>query len=230
MARGHRDYEKAVVAVESEGYQDLHGRILVNDTFEDTPFKWVGVGNGTHFETRQQRAAYNGSLGAELEITSDAPPAQRLSQIGRLFPVDVTQRLMTELFWQADVIAPMDFFTVNIIRYAETGREDAGIRYNRAAQYWEYYDATPAWVELPGSHQTIYGTAWNELSLSADFATNEYISFKSNDLEINMGGIPARTLGPFLGAHAEIWITAENSTANRLRIAIDDVVVKELEV
>jgi hypothetical protein len=230
MARGRRDYEKAVVAVESIGYPDLHGRILMQDNFEDTPLKWGGIGSGNWFVTRQQRAAYNGSFGMELDITSDAPPAQRVAQAVRIVPIDVTERIMGEIFWRAEPTAQLDYFEMVLQRYTGAERKTAAVRYNAAAQYWEYLNDVPVWVQLQGSNQEIHGDAWNELTLSADCNTDHYITFKSNNIGLNMGGVAITTPGNLTAAHFEIWLSAYNITGTQLRVSIDDAVLKELEV
>lgn len=230
MARGRKDYEKAVIVVESEGYQDLHGRILMNDNIEDTPIKWGGLGSGDWFVTRQQRAAYNGSFGLELDITSDAPPGQRVAQAVRMVPIDITERILAELFWRAEPVAQLDYFEVVLQRYTGTERKFAAVRYDRAAQHWEYMNDTPAWVQLPGSNQEIHDGGWNELTLSADCNTDNYITFKSNNVGINMGAMAIPTPGSPTAAHLEIWLSAYNSTDTQLIVSIDDAVIRELAV
>jgi len=230
MARGRKDYEKAVIAVESEGYKDLHGRILMNDDFEDTPFKWYTAGTGTHFESRQAMAAYNGSFGAELDITSDAPPIPRYARMIRTFPVDVTERVLAELFWRANVLTRMSYLIVEIYRYDGTYEDRITLTYYPATQLWTYRNAAGGETQLVGGAQTFADEAWNELTISVDFAANEYITFKSNNLEVNMGGIACSSVLNPAGAHASIWIWAYNTTANKLLVHVDDAVVRELEV
>lgn len=229
MARGRRDYEKAVVAVESEGYRDLHGRILMNDTFEDTPFKWTSDGTGHHFETRQQRAAYNGSVGAELEVTSDFPPTFRTSEMWRYAPIDVTRRLELEMFWRVNDTDNLSVMQTRIQFWDGTAFHVAGVEYNQDIQQWRYTNNAGATVDLPGAEQTIYGGGWNELTLSADFATDRYIRAKSNNMEINMGEIPAWNFGNLAGAHVAVFIVAGTVAGDPLILSIDDVVLKELE-
>jgi len=230
MARGRKDYEKAVIAVQSEGYTDLHGRILMNDNFEDTPFKWATAGTGTWFADRQARAAYNGSYGAELDVTSDAPPAQRTAQMLRLIPIDVTQRLEFQMFWRANFLARMNHLEVWVQYYDGADAHSAVIRYDGINEIWEYRDSTGAMTNLPGSEQIFFDGSWNELSLSVDFATDRYITFKSNNMEINMGDIACRMFGNPLPARLYFQIRTGNITANQLLVSIDDAVVKELEV
>ena len=229
MARGRHDYEKTVIAVESEGYRDMHGRILMIDDFEDTPFKWTGAGSGTHFETRQARAAYNGSYGAELDITSDAPPAARTSSITRNVPIDVTERLLMELFWKASALARLYFFTIEIQLYDGAEYHRIELRYEQTTNIWQYRDDGGARVDLPGSEQTFYDNAWNELTLRGDFTADRYISMKSNNLELNMGHIPSQHNNNLTAAHLNVAISAANITANQLIVSLDDVVLKELE-
>lgn len=229
MARGRRDYEKAVVAVESEGYQDLHGRILMNDDFENTPFKWTGTGTGTHFETRQQRAAYNGSMGAELEVASDAPPASRDATILRYVPTDVTERLAFEIFWRANDITIMNSIEILMLLFDGVEFHRTEILYDQPNEIWRYRNDANVVVDLPGSEQTFRNEAWNELMLSADMAADEYIRMKSNNMEINMGGLGCTHLGAPAGGHLRIHIQATNITADQLIISIDDAVLKELE-
>jgi len=230
MARGRHDYEKKVIAVESEGYQDLHGRILMNDNFEDTPFKWAGSGSGTHFEARQARAAYNGSYGAELDLTSDAPPAARSSRIQRYVPIDITERFELELFWRANVIARMRNMNLWIEYYAGAQYNNILIQYWQPTAEWRYMNAASGIVPIPGAAQLLYDNGWNELTLSADFATDHHIRMKSNNMEINMGALPCRHNDNLTGAHVTLWLEVSITTANQLLVSIDDAILKELEV
>lgn len=229
MARGRKDYEKAVIVVESEGYQDLHGRILMQDDFEDTPYKWTGTGLGTHFETRQQRAAYNGSFGAELDIISDAPPAERYARMTRRVPIDVTERLEFETFWRVNDLDRLSTLGFWIEFYDGAVQHRAMTRYNQPNEIWEYVNQDNAIVDITGSEQTIKDESWNELTLSIDFSTDRYIRMKSNNMEINMGETRCRSTGLPVGAYAILWITAANTTADQLIVSIDDAVLKELE-
>lgn len=230
MARGRKDYEKAVIAVESEGFQNPHGRILMYDDFEDTPLKWVGSGLGMHSETRQARAAYNGSFGLELDITSTAPPIPHYAIAERLIPIDITKRVLIELFWRANDFANMVDFQVLVHWWDGTDRHEMGIMYNPAAGTWYYTNNAGAVTILPGSYQVLYNGAWNELTMSADFATDEYIMFKSNNIEVNMSGIECWSPADPIGSHAMIRIAAYNDSVNQLIVSVDDVVVRELEV
>jgi len=229
MARGRKDYEKAVIVVESEGYQDLHGRILMNDNFEDTPFKWAGSGTGHHFESRQQRAAYNGSFGAELEVTSDAPPASRDATIVRYVPIDVTERLAFEIFWRANDVSVMNSIELLMLLFDGVEFHRTEILYDQPNGIWRYRDDTNTVIDLPGSEQTFRDNAWNELMLSADMAADEYIRMKSNNMEINMGGLGCTHLGSPAGGHLRAQIQVTNITADKLIVSIDDAVLKELE-
>lgn len=230
MARGRKDYEKAVVAVESEGYTNPHGRILMHDDFEDAPLKWRTMGSGTHFETRQAAAAYNGGFGLRLDLTAAVPGVIDSSQILRYTPIDVTERLLLEMFWRANDLERLLYLRIRQIFYDGNRRHYIGIRYNRVAGVWEYWTAGAAWAQIPGAAQTFYDTGWNELSLSADFSTDEHVIFKSNNLEVNMGGLGCQNTFSGFGAHMETWISADNNTANQLLVDIDDVVIRELEV
>ena len=230
MARGHRDYEKAVVSVESEGFVNPHGRVLMYDNFEDTPFKWNTIGDGIHAETRQQRAAYNGSLGVELNVISNAPPNERYSGIAREIPVDITRRMIAELFWRTNELDWLASFIIELTRWTGTWQERGTLIYNGATETWNYLNDVGGNTPLTNGLQTFYDGAWNEFTLSIDFQTDEYITFKSNDLEINMGAIPIHRTLSGLGAHAAIVIAAFNITANQLIVSIDDVIVRELEV
>lgn len=230
MARGRHDYEKAVISVESESYVDRHGRILLQDNLEDTPFKWTGTGTGTHFETRQQRAAYNGSFGAELDITSDAPPAERNAAIERYIPMDITERLLLELFWRANDLTRLGHFAVVLRFYDGAWLHYASINYDRATSTWQYWNDAGGVANIPGSAQRFYNNAWNELTISVDFATDSYVRFKSNNIEVNMGALLLQNVGSGIGAHTEIQIATTNPTADQLIVSIDDVVIRELEV
>ena len=229
MARGRHDYEKKVIAVESEGYQDLHGRGLMNDNLEDAPFKWIGSGTGIHTESRQARAAYNGGYGMELDITSTLPPNVQRSGVLRYIPIDVTERLEFKAFWRADVVARL-FQLEYIIEYYNGAQYlSTAIRYNRTNTAWTYFDQVGGWTAIPNSVQTFYDNAWNELTLSVDFSVSEYIRMKCNNMDLNMGGIPCRNMNNLTGAHAEVWIHVYNDTGNQLLVSFDDLVVKELE-
>lgn len=230
MARGRHDYETAVITVESESYTDRHGRIILQDDFEDTPFKWAGTGTGTHFETRQQRAAYNGSLGAELDITSDAPPGERNATITRHIPIDVTERLLLELFWRANDLTRLNQFAVVMHFYDGERRHYASINYDRANSIWQYWNDAGGVVNIPGSNQRFFNNAWNELTISVDFTIDHYVRFKSNNVEVIMGALPLQNAASGIGAHTEISIVATNITGNQLLMDIDDVVIRELEV
>jgi len=223
MARGRKDYEKAVVSVESEGFANPHGRILMYDDFEDTPLKWQTGGMGTHFETRQPTAAYNGSYGLQLDTTQAAASYS-------LIPIDVTERLLLEFFWQPELIARLTYFEVSIRFFDGNRRHYTAINYDRIAGTWDYWNTVGGWTLIPGAAQSFYDAAWNELTLSADFTTDEYIIFKSNNLEINMGGIACQNIFSGLGAHAEIWISAFADCLYQLIVNVDDVVIRELEV
>lgn len=229
MARGRKDYEKAVVAVESEGYTNPHGRILMQDNFEDAPLKWLTGGSGTHFETRQTRAAYNGSYGVELDLTSDLPPAERESRIIRVIPIDVTKRLMFEVFWRANDLA--NLASLYFIMHFYTGTEffQGWVAYYTATQRWEYHNDAAGMTPVINGGQTFYNHGWNEFSLAMDFSVGEYILFKSNNLEWNLGRIPFERFGSGVGAHALAWITAYNGTGNQLLLSMDDIIVRELE-
>ena len=229
MARGRKDYEKAVIAVESEGYQDLHGRILLNDNFEDTPFKWIGYGNGTHYETRQQRAAYNGSFGAELDITGPGPIGARYSGILRYAPIDVTERLQMELFWRPNDVSIIDRFEIWTEYYDGTERHQAMIQWMQVNQQWGNLNDLGGVSLIQGGEQSFRNDAWNELTMSIDFSTDEYIRAKSNNIDINMGGIPCWNQNNATGAHVRIAILTGNTTANQLIVSIDDATLKELE-
>jgi len=230
MARGRKDYEKTVIAVESEGFVNPHGRILMHDDFEDTPLKWLTAGTGTHFETRQARAAYNGSYGLELNVTAVAPPTANVSNVRRYIPIDVTERLLFELFWRANDLTRLQYLEISIRFYDGNRRHYIALNYDRAAGTWDYWDPLGGWTLIPGAAQTFYNNAWNELTLSADFTTDEYIVFKSNNLEVNMGGIACQNIFSGLGAHAEVWMSAFNNTANQLLLSTDDTIIRELEV
>lgn len=230
MARGRKDYEQAVVAVESEGSVNPHGRILMYDDFEDTPLKWRTIGSGTHFETRQAAAAYNGGFGLRLDLTAAVPGVPDLSRVFRYIPIDVTKRLLLELFWRVHDLGRLQYLRIYMIFYDGNRRHYTQIRYDRVAGAWEYWTDGGAWALIPGAAQTFYNRSWNELSLSADFATDEHVIFKSNNLEVNMGGLLCQNTFSGFGAHAEIWISVNNDTANQLLVDIDDVVVRELEV
>lgn len=229
MARGRKDYEKAVIAVESEGFQNPHGRILMYDDFEDTPLKWDVTGNGINYETRQARAAYNGSYGLELDLTSDAPPTAQYAAAERNIPIDITERLLTELFWRANDLNALYELYIRLQLFTGAEYTTAWIGYVGGAQYWEYYNQAGGWAPIPNANQTFYDEAWNELTLSVDFSNNEYIIFKSNNLEVNMSGIPCRIQGSPAGAHANIRSWIINETSDRLITSIDDVIVRELE-
>lgn len=230
MARGRKDYEKSVVAVESEGFVNPHGRILMHDDFEDTPLKWTTTGLGIHSETRQAAAAYNGGFGLRLDITSPVAGLPHHSNVYRHIPIDVTKRLLFETFWRTHNLEYLEYFRISMMFYDENTRHHTEVRYNRVAGAWEYHNTGGGWSLIPGAAQTLYNNGWNELTLSADYSTDEYVVFKSNNIEINIGGIPCRTIPSGLGAHAEIWIATTNDTTNRLLTDIDDVVVRELEV
>lgn len=223
MARGRRDYEKAVVAVESEGFANPHGRILMHDGFEDTPLKWLTAGLGTHSETRQAAAAYNGSYGIQLNTTNT-------SSIRRYIPIDVTERLLLELFWQPELIARLLYLEISMRFYDGNRLHYSAINYDRAAGTWDYWGAGGGWTPVPGAAQTFYSTAWNELTLSVDFSTDRYIILKSNNMEINMSEYICQNVFSGLGAHAEVWISAFADGVNQLILNGDDVVVRELEV
>jgi hypothetical protein len=229
MARGRHDYEKKVISVESEGYRDLHGRILMQDDFETSPLKWDTAGTGTWFVDRQTRAAYNGSYGLELDVTAVAPPITNHATAYRYIPIDVTERLLTELFWRVNDLT--DLFTLHLQMYYYDGvnRVEASIIYNPGTQIWTYINDIGGTVQLQGSNQNLHDNAWNELTISADFSTNEYIVFKSNNVEINMGGIAMQSILSGLGAHVRIWLGAYSRTGNQLIVSIDDTVVRELE-
>jgi len=230
MARGRKDHEKAMIAVESEGFVNPHGRILMHDDFEDTPFKWTVAGTGTHFETRQARAAYNGSYGMELDVTAVAPPIPSHATAYRYIPIDVTERLLTELFWRVNTVTDLNTLQLQLYYYDGVNRVEASVIYAPAAAAWFYIDDAGLTVRIPGSEQTLHDEAWNELTISADFSTNEYIVFKSNNVEINMGGIGMQSILSGLGAHVRIWLGAYTTTGNRLLTSTDDVVVRELEI
>lgn len=223
MARGRKDYEKTVVSVEAEGFANPHGRILLYDDFEDTPLKWLTGGVGTHFETRQNAAAYNGSYGLQLDTTDTATAY-------RLIPIDITERLLLELFWQAELLARLVYLEISMRFYDGNRYHYSAINYDRAAGTWDYWDAAGNWTLIPGAAQTFYDAAWNELTLSVDFSTDRYVIFKSNNIEINMSELICRNTFSGLGAHAEIWISAFADGVNRLIINADDVVVRELEI
>ena len=229
MARGRKDYEKAVIVVESEGYQDLHGRILMTYNFEDTPFKWMFAGDGAHFETRQQRAAYNGSIGAELAVASDAPPAVRYSQMFRHVPVDVTERMAFEMFWRPNIIARMYQLEIEVELFDGAQYHSVEVRYDLATTIWEYNNPITGWTEIEGSGQTFFNAAWNEFTLSVDFSTDHYIRMKSNNIEVNMGEIGCTNFGMLVGAHAVVTLTARTTSGDQLIVSIDDAVLKELE-
>jgi hypothetical protein len=230
MARGRKDYEKAVVAVESEGFVNPHGRILLHDDFEDTPLKWLTAGTGTHFETRQARAAYNGSYGLELDVTAALPPIPDFSTAYRLIPIDITERILVELFWRHNDPAALRGFHIQLLYYNGTHRSEARLTYAAATPGWWYVNDVGIPTFLPGSQQLLYANAWNELTIAADFAQNEYITFKSNNIEVNMGGIPCQSILSGLGAHLQIEIETNNNTANQLLVDVDDVIARELEV
>ena len=223
MARGRKDYEKTVVSVESEGFANPHGRILMYDDFEDVPLKWITSGMGTHFETRQTAAAYNGSYGLQLDTT-------QVASAHRLIPIDVTERLLLEFFWQPELIARLTLLEVSMRFYDGNRLHYVAINYDRAAGTWDYWNPAGGWTPIQGAAQTFYDAAWNELTLSADFTTDEYIVFKSNNLEVNMGGITCQNLFSGLGSHAEIWISAFADGVNQLILNVDDVVIREVEM
>lgn len=229
MARGRKDYEKAVIVVESEGYQDLHGRILMNDTFEDTPLKWIGTGAGTWSVTRQQRAAYNGSLGLELSVISELPPGERYANAERMIPTDLTRRIRTELFFRINRPARMIHFTINIDHYDGERLRVASLRYVVATTRWQYRSPLAGFVDIPGGVQVLQDDAWNEITFDVDFAINNYIRVKSNNLEINMAALGMPDAFSALGPHAIISLEAVNNTGLELILSTDDIVVKELE-
>lgn len=229
--RGRKDHEKAVVAVESEGFVNPHGRILMHDDFEDTPLKWTGVGSGTLWQvSRRARAAYNGSFGAEMDITSDIPPGSRYVTMNRLIPIDVTKRLRTELFWRINDLTILEHMRLYMIFYDGARRHTAAIDYRQATGRWQYHNDVALFVDIPGGAQTFYPEAWNELTLDADFASDHYIRMKSNNLEFNLGGIPCENFISGLGGHLHIYMTAWDITGNQLLIHLDEIIVKELEV
>lgn len=230
MARGRHDYEKSVISVESEGFQNPHGRILMYDDFEDTPLKWTTLGTGTWFISRQARAAYNRSYGLELDITSDAPPGSRYAQANRYIPMDVTERILLEMFWRANDLTALERLSIELYRRTGTQLHYGSVRYNGIAEYWEYRPVGGIPQYLPGSDQRFTDEAWNELTLAMDFSTAGYITFKSNNMEINMGGTACQTTGNLLPPYMQTTITAATTTGDQLLVDVDDVVVRELEV
>ena len=229
MARGRKDYEKAVIAVESEGFQNPHGRILMYDSFEDTPMKWLKDGSGTHSETRQEAAAYNGSFGMRLDVTALTPGIEDRSAAYRYVPIDVTRRLLLELFWRINDLSRLKRFHIRMRFYDGDIWHIAIIEYNQGTEAWYYQQAAGGLVAIPGGNQSFFNNAWNELTISVDFSTDEYLVFKSNNLEINMGGITCQNIGFPFGAHAEVWIVAYSDTGDRLLFDVDEVIMRELE-
>lgn len=230
MARGRKDYEKAVISVEAEGFVNPHGRILMHDNFEDTPMKWTAVGTGTWFVSRQARAAYNGSFGLELDVTATVLGVTDAVITYRDIPIDVTERLLKEIFWRANDLTRLLYLQFTFLYYDGVTRHYAWIRYNTTLGYWEYYTIGAVWAEIVGSDQAFFDGGWNEFTISCDFRTNEYVVFKSNNLEINMGGILCWSGLSGIGAHVRTEIHAANNTTDQLLVSIDDVIVRELEV
>lgn len=229
MARGRKDYEKAVVAVETEGFVNPHGRILMYDDFEDVPLKWNTAGTGIWTVSRQARAAYNRSFGLEMGVTSAMPPDLDSAGVSRYIPLDITERLLLELFWRANDLTRLAYLDIQVKYFDGANYHNALLQYDRVAGIWNYRNKDNIMVAVPGGAQTFYNNAWNELTLSADFSINEYITFKSNNIEINMGGVECRSVLNGVAAHTVIELIAYNNTADQLLTSIDDIIIRELE-
>ena len=222
MTRGRKDYEKAVIAVESEGFQNPHGRILMYDDFEDAPLKWLTAGAGTWSVSRQAAAAYNRSYGMQLDTDT-------MAVTYRLVPIDVTKRLLLEFFWQVELIARLVHLEV-VVRFFDGNRlHYAAIGYYPTLGVWLYWNSAGGWIPIPGSDATFYDGAWNELTMSVDFSTDKYIVFKSNNIEVNIGELSCQNSADGSGAHAEVFMLAEADGTNELIMNVDDVVLRELE-
>lgn len=230
MARGRHDYEKAVIVVESEGFANPHGRILMYDDFEDTPLKWLTSGTMTHSETRQHPAAYSGSFGLRLDVTPTAIPWVGVTTARRLIPCDVTKRILSEIFWRTSVETQTTAFDMQLEYYDGVRLHTAAIRYATVGPGWFYLDDAGIWVQMAGMHQRVEDNAWNELMFSVDFTTDEYITSKSNNLERNMGGIACQNVASGLGSHLACQIQLSTVTNQNTLADIDDVVIRELEV
>jgi hypothetical protein len=230
MAHGALDYTHITQAKMIAASVELDLPVVLLDRFDSANFLWNGTGTGAGWICARNAAdAYEGDAGMELvtraagSLAGDIVTAQRYA-----FITPTTKLSFSSLFRLNQSTA-----FVESIQWLITGRYadqlwTTGIRYRAQDWDWDYWNAGGGWTEfLTGENQGL--ETWNRVYFEIDLANWQYITFETNENQVNLQSIPTQhaLLAGLKQLSIEIALVA-GINGTPADVSIDNTILKEL--
>jgi len=205
---------------------DMRGRVWWMDDFEAAVLKWNtaagGVGGSQSLDTQYAR---NGNQSVRL---TTATGVARRSEIWRAFPRPRKATIGLEV----SIAAAANFgeIIIQVTMFDGTDQTNTMLQINEAAQRINYFDSAGAWVDT--------GFAWGAydedglfqtFKIVQDYEMNEYVRVLYNYQELDMAGIPCRTVGFVSPSMMVVRINARGDNMNNIDCYVDDVILTIME-